>query len=565
MPTDTVSVIITDSENKKWIGFKGGFTIFDEITWEIHIMFQPPSYISILQNMILEENGNAWLDFRHYGSGLFKYDGDTIINMLWPPGPYNYIADMNFDSEGNLWMPIWSGMSDFGLAMYDGIEFTVYDFTEMTDYLHNRSQSIEIDENDNKWIGSLDNGLLKFKDGEVEQINEGIIGLRYPRDLAIENNDRIWLTNNDGLIEYNSGEWNFYSYYNSEFPGESSGCVAIDKNKKKWIGGENQLITFDDENWYVYDTSNSPITYGNQNLIDNILIDKNETKWFSKSGLYEYDNESWNLYTTDNSELPSNGIECMAVDSSGVIWLGHLGIGVSSFDGEEWILYDTTIVGPQIFYPRSIYVDSTDTKWICTYGGLLSYDGSNWIIYDTSNTGLPSNKLNDMIFDNSGKMWVGTKKGIGVYDGDTWMIYDSTNSSLKRNRVIKLSQSDNNDIWIIHQDGLSIYNENGFINIKEHPNNISSLINLSGFPNPFNSVTTIQFNLQQTIYGELSIFNLAGQKITSIYKGEFLKGENHFKWDSTNANGHPVKNGIYFCQLFTNKPVGTCKLILSRN
>ncbi len=564
LPNDTVSVIVKDEENNKWIGLKGGFAIFDETSWETHNMFPPSSYTPIIENIVIDANGIAWIDAHEYNSGLYKYDGDSIIYMDWPPPLYNYISDMKFDNEGNLWMSIWSGMNEFGLAMYDGTEFIEYDFSEMTDYLRNHSQSIVIDANDNKWIGSMEDGLLKYKEGTIEQINEGIFGLHFPIEMAIENNNRLWMAAYHGLLEYDSGEWNYYAYYNSEYPAEYSYCVAIDINDKKWIGSEYQLITYDDTNWYVYDTTNSPIEYGSP-YIENIVIDKNDIKWFTKKGLYKFDNESWTIYNTENSAIPYDDIHCLAIDSTGVIWLGYPGFGVSSFDGNEWNLFDTISAIPQILYPRSIYVDSINRKWICTEDGLLSFDNSSWTVYDTSNSGLPSNKVRDVVFDNNGKMWVGTNKGIGVCDGNTWMIYDSSNSSLKRNSIKNLYKSENNTIWIsIYQGGVSVYNENGFLEVEEYFKNLTSLTEISGFPNPFSSMTNIRFNLHKPMYGEIIIYNLIGQKIKTIHKGKLLADENIFKWDGKNDNGKFVENGIYFCQLFSTKPIGACKLILIR-
>ncbi len=564
LPNDTVSVIVTDEENNKWIGLNGGFAIFDDNSWEIHDMYPPSSYVPIIENIVIDENGTAWIDTHQYNSALYKFNGDSIEFMNWPPTLYNYISDMKFDNEGNLWMSIWSGMNDFGLAMYDGNAFIEYDFSELTDYLSNLSQSLVIDANDNKWIGSMEDGLLKYKEEIIEQINEGIFGLHSSGKMAIENNNRIWIAAYHGLSEYDSGEWSYYSYYNSEYPAEYSNCVAIDINDKKWIGAGYQLIIYDDTNWYVYDTTNSPIEYGYP-YIENIVIDKNDIKWFTKKGLYKFDNETWTVYNTENSAIPSNDIHCLAVDSSGVVWLGHLGIGVSSFDGNNWNLFDTTIVGPQLYFPRSIYVDSINTKWICTQDGLSSFDGVSWSVFDTSNTGLPSNVIMNCMFDNKGKMWVGTKKGIGVYDGNTWMIYDSTNSSLKRNSIRNLYKSDNNTIWIsTYQGGISVYNENGFLDVEEYSKNIASVTKMSSFPNPFFSETNIRFNLHKPMYGEIIIYNLIGQKIKIIHKGELFAGENNFRWDGKNDNGKFVENGIYFCQLYSTKPIGTCKLILIR-
>lgn len=564
LPNDTVHVIVVDEENNKWIGYKGGFAIFDDTNWEIHNMFPSGLNTPYIENIAFDENGIAWIDVHQYGSSLYKFDGDTIEYMNWPPPLYNYISDMDFASNGDMWISVWSGMDDIGLAMYDGEIFMEFDFSEMTDYLENQSRTVVIDENDYKWIGTMDNGLLKYKEGNIGRINNGIFGLHPPHKMAIENNDRIWITTIDGLNEYNSGEWIFYTNYNSDYPAASSYSIAIDNNNKKWIGDDDQLITYDDENWVVYDTSNSPIGYG-YSYIKDIIIDKNDIKWFTKNGLYKFDDQSWNVYTTDNSEIPSDNIQCMAADSNGIIWMGYLGIGVSSFDGYEWHLFDTTIAGSQIYFPRSIYVDSINTKWICTSEGLLSFNGITWSVYDTSNSGLPSNNIWDILFDNNGKMWVGTDNGIGVYDGDTWKLHDTSNSSLKDNVVKSIDKSANNSIWIITQDGISVYNENGFLAIEDNFQNFKPGIKLISSPNPFKSETSFQFNLNKISFSEIIIYNIKGQTIKKIFKGKLNAGEYQFSWDGTNDNGSFVNQGIYFCQLQTAESSAHCKVVFLRD
>ena len=39
----------------------------------------------------------------------------------------------------------------------------------------------------------------------------------------------------------------------------------------------------------------------------------------------------------------------------------------------------------------------------------------------------------------------------------------------------------------------------------------------------------------------------------------------HFALDAKDDEGREVAGGIYFCQLYATKPIGTCKLILLRN
>lgn len=69
------------------------------------------------------------------------------------------------------------------------------------------------------------------------------------------------------------------------------------------------------------------------------------------------------------------------------------------------------------------------------------------------------------------------------------------------------------------------------------------------YPNPCNPGTTIPFSLTQSAYAELSIFNVLGQKITSLINGRLPAGYHSAVWDGTDSKGEPVSSGVYFYQL----------------
>ncbi len=66
------------------------------------------------------------------------------------------------------------------------------------------------------------------------------------------------------------------------------------------------------------------------------------------------------------------------------------------------------------------------------------------------------------------------------------------------------------------------------------------------YPNPFNPSTKIEFNLEKTSYIQLSIFNVVGQKIKTIYAGQRDSGINSFSWNARDDYGKRVASGIYF-------------------
>jgi len=71
-------------------------------------------------------------------------------------------------------------------------------------------------------------------------------------------------------------------------------------------------------------------------------------------------------------------------------------------------------------------------------------------------------------------------------------------------------------------------------------------------PNPFNPVTTLRFTLPRTVPVDLRIFNIQGQQVKHLLKGqEFTWGPQVLVWDGTNDQGRQVASGTYIYQLST--------------
>jgi hypothetical protein len=84
------------------------------------------------------------------------------------------------------------------------------------------------------------------------------------------------------------------------------------------------------------------------------------------------------------------------------------------------------------------------------------------------------------------------------------------------------------------------------------------------FPNPFNPVTTITYNLNKQGYIELSIYNMAGQLVKTLHKGHAIPGLNQIQWNGTDVNGEPVSSGIYLCKMNSSDKTDFIKLVLMK-
>ncbi len=89
--------------------------------------------------------------------------------------------------------------------------------------------------------------------------------------------------------------------------------------------------------------------------------------------------------------------------------------------------------------------------------------------------------------------------------------------------------------------------------LTKSPNNDqqipSKYVLLSNFPNPFNSITTVQFNLNKKAHITLKIYDIQGRQVQTIYDFKNRAGEYKVNWNGTNSMGQQVSTGIYILRM----------------
>ena len=83
-------------------------------------------------------------------------------------------------------------------------------------------------------------------------------------------------------------------------------------------------------------------------------VDKNNNKWITtgNNGLLKFDNATFTVYNTINSAIPSNRINDIFIDNSGLLWLATDN-GFCSFDGiSGWVNYNSNNSGIQVIVPN---------------------------------------------------------------------------------------------------------------------------------------------------------------------------------------------------------------------
>ena len=82
------------------------------------------------------------------------------------------------------------------------------------------------------------------------------------------------------------------------------------------------------------------------------------------------------------------------------------------------------------------------------------------------------------------------------------------------------------------------------------------------FPNPFNPVTEIQFDVPDASVVNLVVYNLMGQQVRRLVNGEIQAGYHRVVWDGLNNRGEPVSTGVYIYSLTSPSFHNTKKMVL---
>jgi len=166
----------------------------------------------------------------------------------------------------------------------------------------------------------------------------------------------------------------------------------------------------------------------------------------------------------------------------------------------------------------------------------------NSVLTLTGRTGLKYLREGENLFAFEVHPWSKIKKGI-LFDakiadqsdnvlyalGSEWHYFDNLTSP--ENQIIEKSVNS------VESDNAAFVPER----ISLHQN----------FPNPFNPTTNIAFDIVRNSYVTLNVYNVLGQLVETVAKGELNSGRHTFRF-----NGRNVSSGIFFYNLSVTEPNG---------
>jgi len=125
-------------------------------------------------------------------------------------------------------------------------------------------------------------------------------------------------------------------------------------------------------------------------------------------------------------------------------------------------------------------------------------------------------------------------------------------------RIFAMDISDENTGWLCGENSVILKLENGsWIYVNSEINNIPGFELYQNFPNPFNSETSIKFNIHKQSMASLKVYDIQGREVKVLLNQYLSTGIYNIKFDS-----FILSSGIYFYVLKTDNISVTRKLVL---
>jgi ligand-binding sensor domain-containing protein len=153
LPSDMTSYIAPDTQGNTWVGtWIGGLAKFNGTTFQVFTIDDSLTSNNIIA-IALQDNSYKWIG-TYSGISVFDNSDHWVRNYRTADGMYNnYVQDMHFDSQGNLWIGMYADyLQDGGITVYTGSHWYSYSVAE--GLVNAQVKRLAIDQQDNIWIAT---------------------------------------------------------------------------------------------------------------------------------------------------------------------------------------------------------------------------------------------------------------------------------------------------------------------------------------------------------------------------------------------------------------------------
>lgn len=407
-------------------------------------------------------------------NGLNRYDGYSFTVYKHEPGDTtsisgNCIYDIDQDEDGNIW--IVSKLHGLNCFMPDKNYFRQYN-TNNSKLISDLLRCIEIDKNNEIWLGGVDLGLCRFNPRDEtfkyykQKTKDASQGLT--RDfiwtLTEDFNSDIWIgTNWGGLNRFNRKNGTITSFMHNANDSRSIAhnlvrAVYLDSENNLWIGTGKGISLFNRKNAEFRNYSLLPDTTQQCKIIA-ISEDERGNLWLGSElkSVFLFNRKtgkSTNLKKTGCSRcLNTYSIHVIFNDKQGTLWIGTNGGGVNYINQ-----YSNKFRNYFEDYIVNSIIEIDKQKYIIGGSKLAYFDLQKSNVAPVANDvykTLTSNVVLDMIYDKQkSAIWFAT------WQGGISKLHQPTGEYthyLPTQTVENIYQDSRKNIWISSNLGTYLY------------------------------------------------------------------------------------------------------------
>ncbi len=414
---------------------------------------------SSVTSLLKDSYGFLWVGT---GNGLNRYDGYEFKVYMVNPGVHNTLLTNNIvglqeDGLRNIWIDF-----GYGYAVYnrgkDCFETDVRKFLRNLGIMSDENSKIFVDKAKNLVVLSRNNVYIyNVKDRNTICLKsrvriDGISSVAFSRDnqfiYAMQQSGVFWKMNK------RTGKQTIITIpdYIQKYTVNNYGKIFVDSKNGLWIYSyKNDQVFYkksDGEDWNIIELKSDIQAQSN---VITIKEGQNHQIWIGTDhkGLFVYNLQDGTMRNfisqpLNPTTLSANNINCIFIDNTGTVWIGHNKKGLS-FYNESFHFFANIQCNKCNDISRILEMTTGEI--------LLGTDGDGLFMKDktgiVNKLPIPNTAITSMIEDKKGRIWIGTyQKGLFCYDHGKFSQYTTSNSSLSDNNVWSLQVDRFGSLWI---------------------------------------------------------------------------------------------------------------------
>ncbi|MGK9477130.1 two-component regulator propeller domain-containing protein [Melioribacter sp. OK-6-Me] len=223
--------------NELYVATSGSLQKYDGVSWVDLTSKLPDSYVT---SIIFDKNDVMWIGTQ---KGLVRYDGTVWKIFDRSSGmSSDFVTGIAVDNFNNIWV----ATNSAGVNMYDGNKWKVYDMSNMnlSENLGNSIKDIACDKEGYVYVAHVCSpekgelgGLTRFKNGTWEQVELVGVPSNFVESIYIDEEGNKWIGTKNGLTKFRTNPLDgyFFNTSNSKLLASQVVDIKIAADGNLWI------------------------------------------------------------------------------------------------------------------------------------------------------------------------------------------------------------------------------------------------------------------------------------------------------------------------------------------